>query len=217
MKAMAAVAALVLTTAASIAQEWREVPETFVFDGFRMTEFKARATESGCEGSQRFVKIDDPSRNGVSARRWTSATKIDGGTLCTGGSWYFAGTERPGGTEPDVLIKGEKFYRRQATTTSVAQGWQEIPSSFVNSEGFRITEFKARVVGSRCQGSQRYVKVDDPNRGGVSARRWTHATKADGGTVCSGGTWYLGGTNQPGGKEGDLLIKDGKFYRRAGS
>jgi hypothetical protein len=95
-----------------------------------------------------------------------------------------------------------------------AQEWKQIPSTFTNSEGFRITAFTARVTGSGCEGSQRYVKINDPNRKGVSVRRWTAATKKDGGTVCTGGTWYYGGTNQPGGKEPDLLIKDGKFYRR---
>jgi hypothetical protein len=97
---------------------------------------------------------------------------------------------------------------------SVAQEWKEIPSSFTNSEGFRITGFTARVTGPGCEGSQRYVKVGDPGRKGVSSRRWTSATKKDGGTVCRGGTWYYGGTDRPGGKEPDLLIKDGKFYRR---
>jgi hypothetical protein len=42
------------------------------------------------------------------------------------------------------------------------------------------------------------------------------ADEKDGGTLCTGGTRYYGGANQPGGREGDLLIKDGKFYRLAG-
>jgi putative addiction module component (TIGR02574 family) len=51
-----------------------------------------------------------------------------------------------------------------SASASVAQEWKEIPSSFTNSEGFRITGFTARVTGSGCEGSQRYVKVGDPSR-----------------------------------------------------
>ena len=97
-----------------------------------------------------------------------------------------------------------------------AQQWQQIPSSYTNSQGYRVTGVTARVTGSGCAGGQNYVKAGDPSDKGYSAKRWTTATKQDGGTVCSGGTWYYGGSKagQLGGSESDLLIKDGKFYRR---
>jgi hypothetical protein len=98
--------------APSGASEWREIPKSFTYQGFRISEFTARATGSGCEGAQRYEKIDDPSRKGISARRWTSASEKDDGIVCTGGTWYFGGTNQPGGSEPDLLIKAGKFYRR---------------------------------------------------------------------------------------------------------
>jgi hypothetical protein len=104
------------------------------------------------------------------------------------------------------------------TTAAVAQEWREIPSNYINSQGYRITGYTARAAGSGCVGGQKYVKVGNPSDKGVSERRWSKATKQDGGIVCSGGTWYYGGpkAGQPGGSEPDLLIKGGKFYRRVG-
>ena len=94
-----------------------------------------------------------------------------------------------------------------------AQEWQQIPSSFTNSQGYRITGYTARATGFGCEGSQNFVSIKNPSDKGVSIRRWTRASKQDGGTLCSGGTWYYG-SGQPGGSEHDLLIKDGQFYRR---
>lgn len=100
-----------------------------------------------------------------------------------------------------------------AASGAEAQEWKQIPSSYTNSQGYRITGYTARVTGSGCDGSQNFVMIGNPADKGVSIRRWTSATKQDGGTVCSGGTWYFG-SGKPGGSEPDLLIKDGKFYRR---
>jgi hypothetical protein len=38
----------------------------------------------------------------------------EGGIVCSGGTWYFAGPKagQPGGSEPDLLIKNGTFYRR---------------------------------------------------------------------------------------------------------
>jgi hypothetical protein len=103
------------------------------------------------------------------------------------------------------------------TTALFAQEWREVPLSYTNSQGYRITGFTAQATGVGCVGSQNYVKVGAPSDKGVSERRWTRATKQHGGILCSGGTWYYGGgqnAGKPGGSVPDLLIKDGKFYWR---
>jgi hypothetical protein len=101
-------------------------------------------------------------------------------------------------------------------SAALAQEWQQIPSSYTNSRGFVVTEFTVRPTGSGCQGSQHYVQVGNPNNQGVSPLSWSSASKQDGGTLCSGGTWYYGGprAGQAGGSAGDVLIKNGKFYKR---
>jgi len=103
-------------------------------------------------------------------------------------------------------------------SAALAQDWKQIPSSYTNSRGFIVTEFTVRPTGSGCQGSQHYVQVGDPSNRGVSPLTWSSASKQDGGTLCSGGTWYYGGdpprAGQPGGSTGDVLIKNGKFYKR---
>ena len=97
-----------------------------------------------------------------------------------------------------------------------AQEWRQIPSSRTNSQGYKISGYTVRATASGCQGSQNYAKIGNPNDKGVSIRRWTSVSKQDGGMLCSGGTWYYDGTKagQTGGSEPDVLIKNGKFYRR---
>ncbi len=94
--------------------------------------------------------------------------------------------------------------------------WVRVPGSWTNSQGYRISSYTARVSGSGCEGGQRYVKLNNPSDSGTSARRWTTATRQDGGTVCSGGSWYYGGSRagQVGGAEADVLIKGGAVYKR---
>jgi hypothetical protein len=93
---------------------------------------------------------------------------------------------------------------------------QLLAESWVNSSGYRITGYTARVEGSGCVGGQNYVKIDNPTDSGVSPRRWSkNATQSDGSVRCSGGTWYRGGPGggQPGGREPDVVIREGKIYR----
>jgi hypothetical protein len=101
---------------------------------------------------------------------------------------------------------------------ALAQEWKQVPSSYTNTKGFVVTGFTVQSIGSGCQGSQQYVKVGDPNNRGVSRSSWSSVSKQDGGTVCSSGTWYYGGgprVGQAGGKADDVLIKNGKFYKRS--
>jgi hypothetical protein len=93
---------------------------------------------------------------------------------------------------------------------------QKMQSSFVNDQGYRITNFNARASGSGCVGSQDYVKTTDPTDKGTSRMQWSTATKQDGGVLCSGGVWFSGsGPNkgQQGGSTRDVLIKNGGYYR----
>jgi hypothetical protein len=99
---------------------------------------------------------------------------------------------------------------------AAAQQCQLLPQSWVNSSGYRITGYTARVEGSGCVGGQNYVKIDNPADSGVSPRRWSkNAMQPDGSVRCSGGTWYRGspGGSQPGGREPDVVIREGKIYR----
>jgi hypothetical protein len=106
----------IVSFASAVAQEWKPVPSTYTNSiGYIVTEFTVRPTGSGCEGSQHYVKANNPSDNGTSRMTWATASNKDGGTLCSGGTWYYGGGSRagqPGGKAPDVLIKGGRFYRR---------------------------------------------------------------------------------------------------------
>jgi hypothetical protein len=103
-----------------------------------------------------------------------------------------------------------------ATASAHAQACRPVADSWVNSSGYRISGYTARVEGSGCVGGQNYVKVSNPADNGFSARRWSKQTpQPDGSVRCSGGTWYYGGTQtgQPGGREPDVVIRQGKIYR----
>jgi hypothetical protein len=100
-----------------------------------------------------------------------------------------------------------------AVAASSALAQEKIPSTFVNSLGFTVTGFNVRQTGAGCAGSQTYEKAGDK---GVSQMRWSNATKQDGGVLCTGGTWYYGGgpqKGQAGGATGNILIKNGSYYR----
>jgi hypothetical protein len=95
--------------------------------------------------------------------------------------------------------------------------WREVPARSVNSQGYEVTQFTARQAGAGCEGSQAYVHTGNATDRGVSRMTWARATPADGGVLCSDGTWYYGGgprAGQPGGRTSDVLIRDGRFYRR---
>ena len=106
-----------------------------------------------------------------------------------------------------------------ALTVEANAQQQKMQTSWVNEQGFRVTNFNVRASGSGCVGSQDYVKVDapnDPTSKGTSRMQWTTATKQDGGVLCSNGVWFSGsGPNkgQQGGSTRDVLIKNGAYYR----
>jgi len=117
-----------------------------------------------------------------------------------------------------ITVAGAAALVLSLATIAQAQEWKQVPRSYTNTKGFVVTGFAVRPAGSGCQGSQHYVKVGDPSSQGVSPLTWSSASKQDGGTLCSGGTWYYGGgsrAGQAGGKESDVLIKNGKFYARS--
>ena len=99
-----------------------------------------------------------------------------------------------------------------------AQEWKQVPSSFINTQGYKVTGYTVRATATGCQGSQNYVKIENPSDRGTSPMRWASVSKQDGGTLCSNGTWYYGGgskAGRAGGGTSDVLIKNGKFYRRS--
>jgi hypothetical protein len=85
--------------------------------GFRITNFNVRASGSGCVGSQDYVKVDapnDPTSKGTSRMQWSTATKQDGGVLCSNGVWFSGSGPnkgQQGGSTRDVLIKNGAYYR----------------------------------------------------------------------------------------------------------
>ena len=117
-----------------------------------------------------------------------------------------------------ITVAGAAALVFSLATAAQAQEWKQIPSSYTNSRGFVVTGYTVRPTGSGCQGSQHYVEVGNPNNQGVSPLSWSSASKQDGGTLCSGGTWYYGGGPRAGqavGTADDVLIKNGKFYKRS--
>ena len=60
--------------------------------GYKISNFRVRATSSGCEGSQDYISTKDPTDKGNSPRKWEKAEKVQGGILCSDGSWYYGVT-----------------------------------------------------------------------------------------------------------------------------
>jgi hypothetical protein len=96
------------------AKDWKPVPSSWTSGEYRISEYTVKATATGCEGSQSYEKIGNPSDKGVARLAWASVSKKYHGTLCSRGTWYQGGgpnAGQAGGHESDVLIKNGKFYR----------------------------------------------------------------------------------------------------------
>jgi hypothetical protein len=108
-------AACIIVCLPGAAWAQQKIQSSWVNDsGYRVTNFSAKPSGSGCTGGQDYVKVSDPTVKGYSRMRWDSATKQDGGVLCSGGTWFYGdGPQKgqAGGSTSNVLVKGGSYYR----------------------------------------------------------------------------------------------------------
>src|SRR6185436_14366002 len=90
--------------------EWERLPKAFIANnGNTFTEFTAFPSGTGCVGSgvRQSPQKTHPENAG---RIWTTATRQDGGIVCSNGTWYLGWYS---GYQADVLIKGGAIYVRK--------------------------------------------------------------------------------------------------------
>lgn len=97
--------------------DWRAAPDLWTHaEGYRVLALTVTPAGAGCRGGATFVHARYVVDKGFNTHVYGAASAGDGGIVCTGGVWYHgagAFKGRIGGSLPDLLIKGGRYYYKR--------------------------------------------------------------------------------------------------------